>query len=132
MRKYLFSVLSLFILLTVCATADAQKATVSGFITDSKSGERMIDATVYEKASFAGTTSNNYGFYSLPLPLGKAELVVSYVGYDPIEVTVNLTRDTVMNFSLVMSAREIDAVTVTASSGRQSKVESSQMSMIDI
>jgi len=34
MRKYLFSFLSLFILLTVCATADARKATISGFITD--------------------------------------------------------------------------------------------------
>ena len=119
------------ILLLVAAPAAAQRATVSGFIKDAKSGERMIDATVYEKASFAGTTSNNYGFYSLPLSPGKAEIIVSYVGYDPISITINLTRDTVMNFSLGMSAREIDAVTVTAS-GRQSKIESSQMSMIDI
>ncbi|MDZ7635657.1 MAG: hypothetical protein U5L72_14985 [Bacteroidales bacterium] len=44
---------------------------------------------------------------------------------------VNLTHDTVMNFSLVMCSSEIDAVTVTAF-GHQSKIESRQMSMIDI
>src|SRR5512133_59909 len=132
MRINRFVLLTLFVLLAICTTTVAQKATVSGYVTDAKSGERMIAATVYEKASFTGTTSNNYGFYSLPLPVGKAVIVVSYVGYDPIDITVNLTRDTVMNFSLEMSALEIDAVTVTSSSGRQSKVESSQMSMIDI
>ena len=63
--------------------AAATRVTVSGFVTDAGSGERMIDATVYERASFAGTTTNSYGFYSLPLPAGKAELIVSYLGYSP-------------------------------------------------
>jgi len=40
------------ILLAVAMPAVAQKVTVSGFVTDAGSGERMIDATVYEKASF--------------------------------------------------------------------------------
>ncbi len=124
--------LSLYILLMVVAIpAAAQKVTVSGYVTDAGSGERMIDATVYEKASFAGTTTNNYGFYSLALQRGESVIIVSYLGYDPITVELNLMRDTVMNFSLVMSSSEIDAVTVTAS-GRQSKIESPQMSMIDI
>lgn len=119
------------ILLAVAIPAAAQKVTVSGFVTDAGSGERMIDATVYEKASFAGTTTNNYGFYSLPLQRGESVIIVSYLGYDPITVEINLTRDTVMSFNLVMSSSEISAVTVTAS-GRQSKIESPQMSMIDI
>jgi hypothetical protein len=111
--------------------AGAQKSTISGYITDAKSGERMIGATVYEKASFAGTTSNNYGFYSLPLNRGRADIVVSYIGYDPIVVSISLTRDTAMNFSLELSPQQLNEVTITAE-GRQSKVESTQMSMIDI
>jgi len=79
----------------------------------------------------SGTTTNNYGFYSLPLQRGKSVIIVSYLGYDPITLEVNLTRDTVMHFSLTMASSEIGAVTVTAS-GRQSKIESPQMSMIDI
>jgi len=111
--------------------AAATRVTVSGFVTDAGSGERMIDATVYERASFAGTTTNSYGFYSLPLPAGKAELIVSYLGYNPDTVIVQLSRDTVINFSLVMASSEIDAVTITAS-GRRAKIESTQMSMIDV
>lgn len=121
----------LLFLLAAVIPAAAQKVTVSGFVTDAGSGERMIDATVYEKVSFAGTTTNNYGFYSLPLQRGRSTLIVSYLGYVPVTVDVNLTRDTVMHFSLTMSSKEIGAVTVTAS-GRQSKIESPQMSMIDI
>ena len=113
------------------SSAATARITVSGFVTDAGSGERMIDATVYERASFAGTTTNNYGFYSLPLPAGKAELIVSYLGYRPDTLVVQLSRDTVINFSLVMLSSEIAAVTVTAS-GRRAKIESTQMSMIDI
>ncbi len=107
------------------------RVTVSGFVTDALSGERMIDATVYEKASFNGTTTNSYGFYSLPLQPGTAEIIVSFLGYDADTVMITLTRDTVINFSLTMASSEIDAVTVTAS-GRRAKIESTQMSMIDI
>jgi hypothetical protein len=118
-------------MLAVAIDAGAQKSTISGYITDAKSGERMIGATVYEKASFSGTTSNNYGFYSLPLIRGKADIVVSYIGYEPIVVSLSLTRDTALNFSLELSPQQLNEVTITAS-GRQSKVESTQMSMIDI
>lgn len=111
--------------------AGATRITVSGFVTEAGSGERMIDATVYEKASFTGTTTNSYGFYSLPLQPGKAEIIVSYLGYDADTTEVWLSRDTVINFSLTMSSSEIAAVTVTAT-GRRAKIESTQMSMIDI
>ncbi|MDZ7635658.1 MAG: hypothetical protein U5L72_14990 [Bacteroidales bacterium] len=53
------------------AEGDCQRLTSA----DAGSGERMMDATVYEKASFAGTTTNNYGFYSLPLSPGKSEII---------------------------------------------------------
>lgn len=116
---------------TGVSAAATARITVSGFVTDAGSGERMIDATVYERASFTGTTTNNYGFYSLPLNPGKAEIIASYLGYDADTAEVWLTRDTVINFSLTMSSSEIAAVTVTAS-GRRAKIESTQMSMIDI
>jgi len=65
---------------TGASAAATARITVSGFVTDAGSGERMIDATVYERASFTGTTTNNYGFYSLPLNPGKAEIIASYLG----------------------------------------------------
>lgn len=112
-------------------STQAQNVTVSGYVTDSGSGERMIDATVYERASFAGTTTNNYGFFSLQIPRGRAEIIVSYLGYSTDTLIITLARDTTINFNLEISSSPIEAVTVTAA-GRQSKIESSQMSMIDI
>ncbi len=58
MRASLLIYLMIFVL---ALQAAGQRVTVSGYVTDASSGERMIDATVYEKASFAGTTTNNYG-----------------------------------------------------------------------
>ncbi len=108
-----------------------QRVTVSGYVADAASGERMIDATIYERETFAGTTTNNYGFYSLHLPPGRAQLTASYLGYESDSVDVWLTRDTVINFYLAVMPSEIAAVTVTAA-GRRSRIESTQMSMIDI
>ena len=42
--------------------------TISGFVEDSLSGERLVAATVYDYISGKGTTTNEYGFYSLSIP----------------------------------------------------------------
>ncbi len=111
--------------------APQKRVIVSGFVTDAGSGERMIDATIYEPASLTGTTTNHYGFYSLSLPPGSAEIIVLYMGYASDTAIVSLTRDTTINFSLTMAPVEIGTVTVTAG-GRRANIESTQMSMIDI
>lgn len=67
--------------------------TLSGYLKDRSSGEVLIGAHVYEKAGFTGTATNAYGFYSLSLPEGVHEIVFSFIGYDPVEMTVLLDRD---------------------------------------
>ena len=39
--------------------------TISGYVQDNASGENLIGVSIYEKESFKGTASNQYGFYSL-------------------------------------------------------------------
>ena len=58
-----------------------RKFTISGFLEDAKTGERLISASVFDYKSRLGTTTNEYGFYSLTLPGGKLELAFSYIGY---------------------------------------------------
>ena len=58
-----------------------KKYTISGYIEDAKSGERLVSATVWEAYSGKGITTNNYGFFSLKIPEGKVELQASYLGY---------------------------------------------------
>ena len=58
-----------------------QKFTISGFIEDSETGERLIGANVFTSDSKYGTFSNEYGFFSLTLPKGVVNLSFSYLGY---------------------------------------------------
>jgi hypothetical protein len=97
---------------------------------DSLSTESLIGATVYNKADFAGTSSNQYGFYSLTLPAGDVELVYSHVGFNTQIRRFRLQRDTVIHMNLEGSVH-LQEVTVTAS--RTDRIqERTQMSAINV
>jgi len=78
-----------------------QNFTIRGYVTEAGSGEFLVQANIYEKNSLKGTSSNNFGFYSFTLPMGKHTLVYSYVGYKPLQIDLFLTRDTLINISLL-------------------------------
>jgi len=108
----------------------AQVHTISGFVEDASSGEKLINANIYDSKTLKGTISNNYGFYSLTLPEGEIELIYSFVGYTPIKKEINLDNNLKIDISLESSI-ELQEVTVTSNS-LQSKVKSTQMSRIEI
>ncbi|MCF8279973.1 MAG: TonB-dependent receptor [Bacteroidales bacterium] len=56
--------------------------TISGFITDAETGERNINATVYDVQRKAGTYSNEFGYFSITLIEGPAFLQISSLGYE--------------------------------------------------
>ena len=102
----------------VSLAANAQKVTVSGYISDAGSGEMLIGAgVVYNnpdpKAQLVGAVANNYGFYTLSLPVGERSVTWSYIGYAEQTETLDLRRDTMINIALRPSAAIKEAV-VTA------------------
>jgi hypothetical protein len=121
----------LFILLIFTSSfIYAQTYTVSGYITINKSGETLINSTVFEKKSGSGTASNSYGFYSITLPKGEVELRYSYVGLATQSQNFKLAKDTVINIKLSEST-ELNEVTVLGNR-KGMDVRSSQMSAINI
>ncbi len=74
--------------------------TISGYLKDKASGEVLIGAHIYEKATYLGTSTNAYGFYSLSLPAGKHMLVFSFLGYEITELEVSLEKN--LRFDLEM------------------------------
>ena len=103
-------------LLVIAAGAlHAQTATVSGRLRDGATGEDLAYATVVAvDLPGTGTTTNEYGFYSLTLPLGAHELAFRYVGYKTVRHPIDLTRDTRLDFDLGGDAVVMDEVVVTA------------------
>ncbi len=127
MRKHLL----LSILFLSALPVWAQRHTVSGYVTDMESGERLIGASVYDTVSRQGVATNNAGFYTLTLPAGTHILQASYVGYHSSRTyNVSLEQDTALNLFLRSSARleEVEVV------GRQSvsSPHSVQMSTIEV
>ena len=47
----------------------SQNYTLSGYVKDTRTGETLIGVNVFNKASVTqGTSTNNYGFFSLTMP----------------------------------------------------------------
>ncbi|NQU80433.1 MAG: TonB-dependent receptor, partial [Bacteroidetes bacterium] len=126
MRRLLFIIC---IILNI-SFLSAQVHTISGFVEDARSGEKLINANIYDSKTLKGTISNIYGFYSLTLPEGEIELIYSFVGYTQVQKQINLTEDIIINISLEPSI-ELQEVTITDKSV-QSKVRSTQMSKVEI
>lgn len=88
--------LLLFALLVSSATLLAQR-TVSGTVTD-ENGTPLIGANVLVKGTTIGTITDIDGTYSIVVPEGYDELVVSYTGYQPQDVALGVSN--VVNVSL--------------------------------
>ena len=84
------------------AFAQTGRATISGYITDAKTGETLISAGVStgSGAALTGVVTNPYGFYTLTLGKGRHELTFSYMGYSDRTLPLDLQRDTTINIAL--------------------------------
>ncbi len=105
MKKILFLLCVIFSV----STALAQNS-ISGTVTDSEN-QPLPGASVVEKGTSNGTTSDFDGNYTLTVG-DNATLVVSFVGYSSKEVAVN--GQSVVNVKLA-SDQELDEVIVTGS-----------------
>jgi hypothetical protein len=109
---------------------EAQNYTISGYIEDGNTGERLIAASVYDPITLVGTVTNNYGFFSVTLPAGKVNLVYSYVGYEDKKVEFDLKANIQESIKLFPIALLDEVVIESTKSDRIE--ESSQMSRIEV
>jgi len=82
---------------------------ISGRIT-TDGGKPLVGASVQLKGTETGTVTNATGDFELLIPSGGGILVISYVGYDSQEITVN--KET--NISIVLKEKEskVDEVVI--------------------
>lgn len=106
-------VISLGLLLFGVFTQAQQKFTLSGTISEANSNETLIGVTIAFPDINTGVTTNEYGFYSITLPQGEYNVVVSYLGFQDIRETITLNSDTRRDFSLLEEAEELEEVVVT-------------------
>lgn len=104
------------------------KKTVNGNVTDAKTGETLIGASVkLSGTAIAGAVTNAYGFYSINIPEGSYEISVSFIGYKTIKQNANVTKDIRLNFVLEED-NQLNEVVIAATK-RNENVSSPQMGL---
>ncbi len=117
MTKFFILLSSLFITSWLLA----QDASVVGIVQDASTQESLIGASVYVADGSVGALTDIDGRYRLSLPAGKYRLLLSYIGYAPMEQSIDLVagEQKTVNWQLGQSATLLDIATV--SSGRFEK-----------
>lgn len=108
--------------------AERRQIVISGFIRDSVSGEALIGASVRISGTNTGTSTNAYGFFSLPVPPATRELVFSFIGYSPRiwkdvsgsggRVNINLLPLTIEMAEVEVTYKEADGLPIEGSLGQ--------------
>lgn len=104
--------------------------TISGYVREKGSKELLPGVNVYLPEQRIGTTTNNYGFYSISLPPDTYTIQFSFVGYEIIEIQPKLTNDIMLDIELSGSVALSEVVVSAERLVRNT--ESNQMSMISL
>jgi len=130
MKKIHFSATLAVAAITMCFSvlAYAQNklsdASISGHIIDSKTGEHLPYVMVMVGGTQIGIQTSSSGHYVLRnLPLGKHDIIASFVGYKDSAVSMDIEAGKTyeVNFSLEPESLSLDGVVVSATRNRTSR-----------
>ncbi len=92
--------LTIFCVLLVSKTL-SQNVKLYGYVKDSVSGETLIGSNIYLSETQKGSSTNNFGFFSIELPKNNSiKLEISYVGYSTQTLEINLSENKAINITL--------------------------------
>ena len=130
MKKIHFSATLAVAAIAMCSSvlAHAQNklsdASISGHIIDSKTGEHLPYVMVMVGGTQIGIQTSSSGHYAIRnLPLGKHDIIASFVGYKDSAVSMDIETGKAyeVNFSLEPESLSLDGVVVSATRNRTSR-----------
>lgn len=130
MKKLAFT-LFCFAFIAVAQAQQGAKFTLSGYIKDGSNGESLMGAAVYVTELNKGTTTNDYGFYSLTLPIDTYTIRITYIGLATRVETIVLNKDVRLNVEMASATKEVAEVIVTGER-KGENVESTDMGRQEI
>ena len=125
MRKLITTIFFFLFTLTFFAQ---EKHTISGTVYDKKGNETLIGATIYFPDLSVGTTTNEYGFYSITISKGTHNISVSYLGFSDESKIIELNNKTSLDFYLAERSQALDEVVIQTDI-EKINIKSTQMSV---
>ncbi|RMH74984.1 MAG: TonB-dependent receptor, partial [Calditrichaeota bacterium] len=116
----------LLVLLGMMPIMAQERGTISGKVTDARTGESLPGANIILVGTFMGTSSGPDGSYSFEAPAGSYTLRCSFIGYatKDVEITVIAGEVTTVDFELSEAAAEFgDVIVVLGSRAERTAVE---------
>jgi hypothetical protein len=115
-----------------CNNALAQNITISGYIKDASTKEALIGASVVNANAKSGTSTNQYGYFSLSVSVKDTiELIISYAGYSLQAKKITAKND--LRLVVLLEPANENLKEVVVSSARNNRnVQKAQMGVIDV
>ncbi|UBM57512.1 TonB-dependent receptor [Marinilongibacter aquaticus] len=126
MKKAIYSLILFFS--SFHLFAQNSNVSLSGYIRDAANGEGMIGTSVYVEELKTGTQTNAYGFYSITVPQGKYNLVLTSIGYQTLKKQVELNDNLTLDFEMKEETALLQEVVVKAEK-EDANVKSIEMSV---
>ncbi len=107
-----------------------EKITISGYVEDVETGEQLIGAHIYEATSGHGTTTNEYGFFSLTLENESSyRIEASYIGYETKVLEIAPNENIQLSIQLTMD-NTLETIEVVSEAITEDIIEGSKMGSI--
>jgi len=92
-----------------------ERFTLSGIIKDQKNGELLTGASIrIIGTNGSGAVANEYGYYSLTVPKGEYQIVVSFIGYKADTIAMRLDKNQKIDFALADNSVIMKEFTVSS------------------
>ncbi|MEO8934918.1 MAG: TonB-dependent receptor [Xanthomarina sp.] len=102
-----------FIGLNFNAVLAQDKVTLRGVVSDISNNETLIGVNILIPELKTGTITNEYGFYSITIPKGTYNLIISYLGYSDISQTITLETNLSKDFSLTEALESLNEIVIS-------------------
>ncbi len=110
----------------------AQEIVVSGYVTDRDNGEALVGTNLYEVYLQKGTTTNQYGFFSLAVPGDSAVIRFSYQGYETLTLVFYAPLQELQQVEMQPAIVEYDSLLVIEAGEYEGLHQQVQMSNVKI
>ncbi|MYE26342.1 MAG: TonB-dependent receptor [Chloroflexi bacterium] len=103
----------LLLLLVRAGLVAAQSFSVSGYVEDAATGERLPRVNLHLVDQRAGASTNDFGYFNLNVPDGVVKISVSHVAYVPQVLEWPVRSDTTLVLLLQPRVATLDSLIVT-------------------
>lgn len=109
--------ISLFFLLFFSLSLSAQTGMIRGSIYEKESGQPVLFTNVYLAGTSIGAVSDNNGYFTISqIPVGSYVLMVSYIGFDTLKMSVEVKANDIIikKLFLTKATYEIEGAVISA------------------